>query len=328
MRHQFITSLFAIVLLVASVSCVKQETGTVPPMKESRVSVFFTIEQAPLTRASAQDVTTLERVDVLVFRSGSGSLDSHLETTGRAFSVSVPKDVDVTWYIIGNAPEGAFDSVSDLSSLSSVYAHLSDMTGNKHFLSATGRMTYTDETSQEISLERLLCRVSLGTVKPEYYAPSSFEIERVYLINAVEGLSFDANRISGLWYNRLAFEPGNSLSCLEVTVGKINEAESISVDADLLCFPNPTVADTNSSLNSEWSPRHTRLIIEARVDGELEYFPVTLPVMRRNTTYRINTVIITGPGTSHPDTPIDRTSIESTITITPWGSAELDVPLE
>ena len=324
--HQFLVATTILTILSLPIcSCVKQEADAEESGRiEDRVSVFFSIEGEPRTTKAE----SLQCLDVLVFRTESGRIDSHLKASGSVFSVKVPKDIPVQWFIIANAPSDAFNNVNSLSDFNEEFSHLSDNTAASPCMSASGQTVFTQQSSQTATLYRLISRVYVGTIQNDYYEPTSFTVRRVFLLNAVEGLSFDAKRLSGFWYNKLVHEPSNTLSCLDTEMNRGSDSPLIEIGQYLYCFPNPTVEDVFSLTFLEWSPRHTRIVIEASVNGATEYYPITLPVMKRNTTYQLNKVIITGPGTAHPDTPIEREAIISTITILPWEYTELQAPLE
>ena len=67
-----------------------------------------------------------------------------------------------------------------------------------------------------------------------------------------------------------------------------------------------------------WTPRHTRLVVEASVGGQVYYYPITLPTIDGNTICTINELTITRLGTSTPDVDSVIGSVSFEITVAPW----------
>ena len=83
------------------------------------------------------------------------------------------------------------------------------------------------------------------------------------------------------------------------------------------CYPNPTEEDSHGSA---WSPRYTRLVVDATLGGTLYHYPVNIPKPLPNTSYQITNLTVTGPGSSDPDIPVEKGSITFSITITDWAT--------
>lgn len=79
-------------------------------------------------------------------------------------------------------------------------------------------------------------------------------------------------------------------------------------------YPNPVATDANAG---SWTPRKTRLVVEATLGGEVCYYPVTLDKMQRNTEYIIN-LTVTRLGSPDPDTPVTTGEASFTVEVKDW----------
>lgn len=75
-------------------------------------------------------------------------------------------------------------------------------------------------------------------------------------------------------------------------------------------FENLTAAEDDTRSESA-EPRCTRLVVELLIDGVTHYYPVTIPMLRRNYCYNISQMTITGPGSADPERDVPH-SVEVT----------------
>ena len=81
-------------------------------------------------------------------------------------------------------------------------------------------------------------------------------------------------------------------------------------------FPNPS---SSAVWGGSWSPRFTRVVIQATLQGETVYYPISLPASVRNKTYMIDEVIIHRPGSSDPEEEIPGSVTVNFSLSMPWG---------
>lgn len=185
-----------------------------------------------------------------------------------------------------------------------------------------------------------------------------FCLKAAYLTNVAATRKIDSNDSSvSLWLNQydedyyaLHAQYPNAVAMLYDETCTQPQDCVFDFDYSFYCLPNPTVADSmtpagfmlDSLFDTDgwpsqgyydffdgWTPRHTRLVLWIELwdnTGDQlgtrdEYFPVTLPVMQEGNEYVINELRITGPGATFPDSPIDRTSLDFKVSITPWEAA-------
>lgn len=80
-----------------------------------------------------------------------------------------------------------------------------------------------------------------------------------------------------------------------------------------------------------WTPRLSKIVIEATLDGKKVYYAIPLAMMaeypsgqilaglQSNYSYDIDEVVLTRPGSTDPDCPVELSDINFTITINPWN---------
>ena len=327
MKHTF--SLLSLAALLILSSCGKTETVTTPsPEREDeKIAIVFSLngECAATAKASSEEVTSL---DILIFRASTGQIDSYSRVLGSHASVVVPKGRELEYRLVANIAEGKLSGVKTLTEFEGTLTDLRDEEPSHPLMIGRGRGTFLSESTTIVEMTRLISRVILQKITPTYYEPGTFTLRQVYLINAVGQVSFLLDGAVAHWYNRTSYEASNTVSVLSTgNLAISNQMSSLDINTTLYTYPNSINEDVFSSQEPSFTPRKTRLVIEASHLGETEYFPITLPSVNPNTTYLIKELIITGPGTSHPDTQISREAVNLTIEIKPWGYNDINAPL-
>ena len=80
-------------------------------------------------------------------------------------------------------------------------------------------------------------------------------------------------------------------------------------------YPNPTASDNS---DETFSPRFTRLVVEATLGGTKYYYPISLPNLERNKTYTVSSLMITRPGSDNPDKEITSAECPFNIVVENW----------
>lgn len=116
------------------------------------------------------------------------------------------------------------------------------------------------------------------------------------------------------------------------TLKTVQKGNSIDDTFILYTYPNQTVDDAWStlsevrswpSLEGNWTPRHTRLVLEAEIGGQICWYPITLPVLLPGRWYQIGEVRLVNSGSTSPDIPASRIDLAYALQITGWGNASL-----
>ena len=236
-------------------------------------------------------------------------------------------------YAVVNAPSlAAIAKESDLLSTVSVLANeISNfkMIGN---VSATLKQ----DSAINIDVKRLASRIVLKSVKnslPNATQAASFYIKGVYLTNVAADvdLGLSASYSIANWYNKRGFQSANNLGNFtfdDIARVKVESGASYSVQHNLYAYPNAATdrdckyaalgasdADRAAAyealgadaaareaallelpLPTTWSPRSSRLVVKAEIDGEDYVYPIQLPVLQSNKSYEINILELTRLG--------------------------------
>ena len=303
-----------------------------------RVNTPSSVTKAAVT-PNEDNITCL---DLVAFRVDDGSLDGTAHQSGASLTTvsgQVTAGVPLNCYVIANAPDGAFAGIGTESAFLSALSRLDESTAAS--LVMTGKVlsiTVTPENSdQNVDISRLGCKVSVGEVAMSagYYSglgpTPSVTIGRIALVNVVGTIPYSAvPSAEALWYNRRGLEGGqpaivDDMVCTS-SGAAITGASPVAVNAALYCLPNPTDNSVNSGNDGgTWSIRNTRIAVEIIVNGNPEWYPVTLPAMGCNKHYRINRLTILGPGANSPDIPVERTDLAFTVSVNTWNP--MDVPI-
>lgn len=108
--------------------------------------------------------------------------------------------------------------------------------------------------------------------------------------------------------------------------------------ADVLNVANDDRGRTEEAGVYAWTPRLSKMVIEATLDGKKVYYAIPLAVMaapkagmpaypsgtitaglQSNYSYDLEEVVLTRPGSTDPDTPVELSELNLTITINPWN---------
>lgn len=118
---------------------------------------------------------------------------------------------------------------------------------------------------------------------------------------------------------------------------KIDDPDSDD-PADVLNVANDDRGRTEEAGVYAWTPRLSKMVIEATLDGKKVYYAIPLAVMaapkagmpaypsgtitaglQSNYSYDLEEVVLTRPGSTDPDTPVELSELNLTITINPWN---------
>ncbi len=301
-----------------------------PVVEETRISVRF--KAGVLVKSLPDDEATIERLDLLVFRSLDGIIDTYASSSGSVLDgieADVTAGCRLNWYLVANAPEGALSGITREEDFLSGNTLLSHTTASTLVMYGSGSGVFSAGAPPTmVQLRRYACKVSIGTLKVSYLegmaSTPQCVLETVALVNARGQIGWGgtpSDSPAGIWYNcsRVDMLEGTPASCLISHPNLSLGTAAADIGTVLYTMPNPSQsADYASSM--PWTPRRTRLVLGLRIDGALQWYPVDLPAMQCNTHYRVENLIITGPGAEQPDGAIDRSSISFNVELRPWGS--------
>ena len=317
--------LLAFLLLFFSCDGVPEPKAGSPPC----FNVELNIGDIPDTRATGIQVSEEGRVNqwsLCVYRVSDGLLAAS-GSSGSAASISCKLPAGAYRAIAfvnppGSGP-GAFDPSSFLTdeALADRVAYLSDNGAGR--LEMYGVESFTLDSgpkSVAIRVSRLVSKVVLQKVTLRLSDPGlasyPFTLDAIYLDNVPAWTTWgsdpdfdrlDSDRSS--WYNAMGWhKEGSCLSpaCPDAILGDqvgtvIAQGCSYQTEHVYYSVPNPT-SDSQDTRSSTWDKRATRLVIEARIGSQTQYYVASLPQMQRNHSYVIKEAVITGLGAGDPET--------------------------
>ena len=325
-------------LLPLLFSCVRPSSEPA----EAEVNVTFCLEAPQATRvtgATYADECAVVRWTVFVFDLSSGWFRYGGSEDAAPVSLSVVAGKQYLCMALANYPltgPGALNPAA-VTSPGDLYEKVSSLEDN-----APGRLLMYGESmllpfpgmqEQTLSVRRLVSRLDVPGVSTDFsqwpaWAGKTFLLRHIYVTNAYRTNTYgmDLPSVSSersAWYNTMGWHGGGGISAaMDALLGDrdidvaVDAAHPYSVPHTFYFYPNPVVDDVRRT--DEWCPRHTRLVIEASVDGETFYYPINIPPVVRNSVCAARGIVIHGPGWSHPEGG----TLASGILEVDWDSAE------
>lgn len=324
------------------------ETSDAATLTAKIVSPFNT----KATVADEESEAKVNAIDVFVFRTVSGgSVVDGYKRIEEFQDVVVPctKGQRKIYAIVNSDKD-----LSGVSTEAELCAIVSDLKNNhsenaltNFVMMGTKNVEITSATTVEIAVDRLAARVWVKKITKNFSAAglqdSEFKIVRMYLTNVVNqinlGRDFVPDATEAYWYNMMQYdETAEKVSekdkfilrtgCAGIVPGTRTEPGSVdlAVENAMYAYPNPTQSDNlegstgmyTGPEGGPWSIRPTRLVIEATLDGQLYYYPITLPSLEYNKSYEISNLVITRPGSDDPDMPVVGFDVPFQITVNDW----------
>ena len=250
MKRVIIALLASLLSLLLCAACLSVETG-----EEERVTVDF---RAEMTKSAVENDAAINCLDIFIYRSQTGVLESHLRTEGLSASLELPRGVQLEWVVLANAPEGAVPSD---------YSRMEDNTSASLVMSGKGSGSFERSSSVSLKLSRLMCKVVLEKITP------SQGFSCTYMADVAGSCPYlDGPDTSELRYN--VNGPEMSLNpflkeCL------LSESSS---GVEFFCYPDPL--------------GKTALVVETEAPYGVDRYRALLPPLERNTTYIIKELVL------------------------------------
>ena len=265
----------------------------------------------------------LKSVQVFVFTE-SGNLEAGKTSDSGRLEISCTQG-NKTVAALVNAPE-----VGDITTLAALRAKTTSLTANSQgsFVMYGQKAVQVNAASVSVALEVqrfaakvVIRKITNGMALPQYRSVP-VEVSGIYLINVAGNAALSGGVAPTVWLNRGKNEAASDCLYYEKPSGlKVAYGSSDSDGHYFYCYPNPTVSDSSQDA---WSPRHTRLVVEAVVGGRKCYYPITLPAINGNTVYTIGELTVTRPGTETPDVETVMGNASFTISVAPWKTEDVD----
>lgn len=251
-------------------------------------------------------------IQVLMFRDGILQGSGHAEASD--VKMMVGEGIYDIYVFVNDPTEWASDPDVTEEEIMSSQSLLEDnsmssfvMFGYRHGVrvdNGTGLIT--------VPVDRLVSKIVFEEVRTDfgdnpYFKGETLEIKRIYLSNILGSCSYSLTPDGsppddGIWFCRMGAEdiPDalKSMTADDVIGMTIPDGGSQNLSKVYYAYPNGCISDTSSD---NWSPRRTRLVIEAVLNGEQCWYQITLPPMKPNVTYCINSCTIKNMGGTSPE---------------------------
>lgn len=192
----------------------------------------------------------------------------------------------------------------------------------------------TEDGIQTIHVDRLVFKAGVRKISVRMEDPAvaarTFILQGVYLTNCPRktrlGTDYTRTEIpsdQSFWANRMGFQSDASVNGLLSDTGidaTLPSGSSHSVPHYFYGCPNPVGTGSDTRSRSSWSPRCTRIVIEATIGGTTYYYPISLPATSRNKTYIAEEAVIRGLGSLDPEEEVPGAlEVDFSTSIEDWG---------
>ena len=310
------------IFALAAVSCSlhpEVEPDFTPADFRSEVTVKVS---GPSTRATGvrdEDEAAVNSLQVLVFNS-DGSIDAVGKGTEDSMSINVTAGKGKRLWAVANAPD--LTGVGTEDELCGSITLLTDNSVGNLVMAGNTTADILSDTEVPISLVRLAAKVTVKQITRRFsvagLAARPLTIKKIYLINVAAGLRLDGTGDATQWLNRRGFASSGADALLSSDSGldvSLSDGDTYGTAHSFYCYPNPCSTD---SAGESWSPRKTRLVVEAELGGKLCWYSLTFPEILRNRTYTVENLTLSGKGSATPDTPYGREELSASVTVRDW----------
>lgn len=259
-------------------------------------------------------VNTLQ---VFVF-DDAGNLEAHEIAESESIVLSCRAGLKKVVTLV-NAPE--LTDVRTYTQLAETRSLLTDNTIDSMVMVGEKDIELSATSSITVPVSRLASKIVLRQVVNNFKFKSdqeaAFTITGIFLLNVVGEKGYLSESQPELWYNRMELDteeaPAFTYEQLSNNI-TIPYNGTYTADKYYYCYPNTTKSDSSGK---NWSERYTRLVVEATLDGEVMYYPVSLPEVLPNSAYEIS-LKVTRHGSPDPDVPVSGVAAEFTIDVQDW----------
>lgn len=305
----FVTAVF----MLAATGCGK-EAGIAPAASgefELAVNVPFGMTKVEGTA----DENAVNDLQVFVF-DHNGMLEAYAHEDRNSVSLSCSSGNKEVVALVNERP---LEDVVSLTDLKGRTSFLSDNSIGSMVMEGKETIQMRASTSMSLPVSRLASRITISGISVDFeldqHDSQPFQIKSIYLLNVAGDRTYLTPTKPGLWHNKVFRESGTPpVAEINLTDVYVDAGTPYNVVHHLYCYPNPTSSDESGGV---WTPRKTRLVVEAELGGKKYYYPVTLKDLQSNTAYTVK-MKITRPGSSQPDKPVDSQTASFTVSVAPW----------
>ncbi len=294
----------AMTALAACSEKISESSETPAERVELAVNLNFPVETKAVNEALHG---TINSIQIFIF-DADGNVEAYRNLTENVeFKTSVVSGEKMVYALINGLNMQSTKTEDEyLEKTSYLYHNRED----NLIMEGSSKLTVTDtDASVTVKVQRKVCKVSLMAVHNQLamnYRNLDFVLTRAFLLNAVgeSPLSIsveDKGYTPDEWLNkRCLYMSEEGLDLVQEVFSPditLDYNDSFTQKTSFYCYPNLTEED---SFSKTWCARRTRLVVETTLGGETYYYPITLPVLKRNHIYEV-TLNVVHPGTDVPD---------------------------
>lgn len=312
--------LYSCVLAITLSGCEQMEKNEIKD--RGKHTVKFSLSDGAETKLTGNSDENAVNNAVFIIFDGEGGYVTSAIPSGTSSEIELYEgEYEVAAVVNTDVPSAA----NSLNSIRALTVPLEDnssgniiMYGEKPFSIGAGSNDVT------VNVKRAVAKISIGNIindmKDPVFQKMEFEIKRIFVSN-VSGISdLPGNSSPVVWYNKNGEwdnESAEIKSLLEDTgIDRvIPHKGNYEKEFYYYVYPNDTADDSYEAI---WSPRYTRLVIEASIGGDICYYPIPFGNIEANHTYTINNLTVTKPGTEYPWEKIDGEFCNFTINVSDW----------
>lgn len=318
------TTLLSIATFLA-LGCQKEMPAPVQEPGQCHLTVGVSIgstSETKVTDVTPGSETFVGSLQVFLY-DGESLAGSGRDTCARV-SVEGIRSGSYDLYVLANAPEAPSSSAATLSSLKGTGSSLGDNAPGRLVAFGSGSVDVgAGSNSARVQAVRLVSKVVLEKITNALEGPlagARLTVHSVYVTNVAASCRLGGGSDS-TYINRMGYRGG--MEALTHDVVETDVASSIDVAHTFYVYENPVERD---SVGGNWTPRRSRLVVDATVGGTHCYYVVTLPVLGRNRIYEIQDLAITRLGSDDEETVSEGAAVVvGGVTLSPWGTDTCDI---
>lgn len=325
----------AIAAIAGTVACRKNNDNHIGGADGKKVDICLQATSDGISVGTkAQDAENdIASVEFFVFNS-DGSLDAAEKSAGASSTLSVTTGKGKLIYAVVNPQTSLIASHSSASALETAQDSILTNTGSLVHIGMAGKLDAMDITTEttgpvNVAVDRNISKIRLEKITNNLNSSlGDVKIKKIFLSNVTASAYYFKDDCPAKWIHRRGRDITDksflTKSNLNTTIGC---GSSSSTEYSFYCYPNPTTTD---STDQTWCPRHTRLVIEAQINGHTYFYPVSLNAhidgnkIEKNRIYTIKNLIINHLGSSDPDIPVTSGDLTFSVSVNPWTSVDLD----
>ncbi len=347
MKKNFIYAAFSLAVILAAASCQQVIDTPSAQLEQGSISIDIAPSRDLGVTKAVTAYTTLQtyesqvnKVQIFVF-DASGRINIYKNLgTSLSGTVSTTAGAKTVWAVV-NGPD-----LSSVATQDALKATVLDLSANSttaatgFVMAGSGSCTVAGGSSVpcSFSVSRLCARVALVSVTnnlPASYGSITFD--RVFLSNVVGNQNLAGTAAASTWYNKQGRKDeatqvtdhiidGSTYvaSCPALTFRTVGQAVAAgathtpAIPYLFYTYPNSATA-APSGFSASFSAQRTVLTVVATISGTRYYYPVVLDdaLVERNKCYTVG-LTITGLGSTDPNTPVSKGSINVSLTVAGW----------